>query len=307
MSLPVAISIAEVGPRDGLQNEKTIIETTDKVALVRKLVASGLHEIEVSSFVSPKWVPQLADADDVFSLLERRDDVVYSALVPNLRGLERAQAAGVGKIAVFAAATESFSQRNLNASIADALARFRPVIERGKAAGLITRGYISCAIACPYEGPTDPSRVREIASLLLEYGVDEIDLGDTIGVAVPTDLDVLYDELDGLLAPEETVLHLHDTRGTALVCAYRALQLGVERFDASCGGLGGCPYAPGAAGNLATEDLVYLCRGMGIETGVDLGRLVDAGRYIAARLERPLMGRVFRAEGIDTHSGNSTS
>ncbi len=307
MSLPATISIAEVGPRDGLQNEKSIIGTTDKVAFVRRLVESGLREIEVSSFVSPKWVPQLADADDVFSQLERREGVIYSALVPNLRGLERAQAAGVGKIAVFAAATETFSRRNLNASIADALARFRPVIEQGKTSGLITRGYISCAFACPYEGPTDPARVREIASTLLEFGVDEIDLGDTIGVAVPTDIDELYDELDGLLAPEETVLHLHDTRGTALVCAYRALQLGVERFDASCAGLGGCPYAPGAAGNLATEDLVYLCRGMGTETGVDLDRLIDAGRYIAARLDRPMKGRVFRAEGIETGSGSSAT
>jgi hydroxymethylglutaryl-CoA lyase len=223
--------------------------------------------------------------------------VVYSALVPNERGLDRALAAGVDKVAVFAAASETFSRRNTNASIGEMLAGYAPVVARAAAGDLAVRGYVSCVVACPYEGPTDPARVRDIAGRLLEIGVEEIDLGDTLGVAAPSDIDRLYEGLDGLLEPGRTTLHLHDTRGTALACALRALQIGVRSFDASCGGLGGCPYAPGAAGNLATGGLVYMCKRMGYETGVDLEALLAAAQRIAPALGRVPPGRVFRAEG----------
>ncbi|MHC4414100.1 MAG: hydroxymethylglutaryl-CoA lyase [Planctomycetota bacterium] len=292
---PKHIRITEVGPRDGLQDESAIVSTRDKVAFIDLLSESGVAEIEVSSFVSPAWVPQLRDADHVFRHIKRLDSVVYAAIVPNRRGLERALAANVDKVALVAAASPSFCRKNTNATIDEILEGFKPVIEGAKEARLTVRGYISCAVACPYEGPVAPSRVRHVADRLLEMGIDEIDLAETVGVAVPTDIDELYEGLDGLLAPAQTTLHLHDTHGTALSCVLRALQLGVVSFDASCGGLGGCPYAPGAAGNLATEDLVYMCDRMGYETGVDLERLIAATRQVAKTLGRPLSGRVIAA------------
>src|SRR5688572_2524035 len=268
------IRITEVGPRDGLQNEARALSTDVKVAFIDLLSASGVAEIEVSSFVSPKWVPQLGDASEVLARIQRRKGVMYSALVPNEQGLDAAMALASppDKLAVFTAASETFSRKNTNATIAQTLERFAPVIKRSRDANKPVRAYISCAVACPYEGPTDPQKVRSIAGKLLELGggVDEIDLGDTIGVAAPSDIDLLYEGLEGLLKPDQTTLHLHDTRGTALVCAYRAFQLGVRSFDSSCAGLGGCPYAPGAAGNLATEDLVYTLNKMDCDTGVDL-------------------------------------
>ena len=286
MSLPQDIRITDVGPRDGLQNEKSIVSVGDKVTFTNMLSLSGVSEIEVSSFVSPTWVPQLGDADDVFANIQRQNGVIYSALVPNLQGLIRALEVKVDKIAIFAAASETFSRKNINATIDESIERYRMVVKEAKKSSLPVRGYISCAVACPYEGPIDPSRVRLVAQQLLDLGVDEIDLGDTIGVAVPTDIELLYDELEGLLDPSQTTLHLHNTRGTALACVYRAMELGVFSFDASCAGLGGCPYAPGAAGNLATEDLVYMCDQMGCHTGVDLEKLFAAGRHIAAALGR---------------------
>jgi hydroxymethylglutaryl-CoA lyase len=292
-----AIRITEVGPRDGLQNEALTLSTDVKVAFIDLLAACGFAEIEVSSFVSPKWIPQLGDAAEVFKRIHRRPGVMYSALVPNERGLESALEANVDKIAVFTAASETFSRKNTNATIAETLERFRPVIARAKSSRLRLRAYISCAIACPYEGPIDPQRVRDLAVKLLDLGVDEIDLGDTIGVAVPTDIELLYESFHGLLEPHQTTLHLHDTRGTALACAYRAFQIGVRSFDSSCGGIGGCPYAPGAAGNLATEDLVYTFNKMGVDTGVDVKRVFAAARHIAAALDRQLPGRLFKAEG----------
>lgn len=305
------IRITEVGPRDGLQNEPTMLGVDAKVAFIDLLSASGVSEIEVSSFVSPKWVPQLGDAAEVFARITRREGVVYSALVPNLKGMEGVLAAKADKIAVFTAASETFSRRNTNASIAETLERFKPVIEQAKAAQLPVRAYVSCAVACPYEGPINPQQVREVAAKLLDLGADEIDLGDTIGVATPCDIERLYDALASLLEPHQTTLHLHDTRGTALACAYRAYQLGVRSFDASCGGIGGCPYAPGAAGNIATEDLVYTFNAMGLDTGVDLQRLLEAGRHIEQALQRPLPGRVFQAEKrtlkvscSESHAGN---
>ena len=299
MKLPESIRITDVGPRDGLQNQDATISVADKVRFVDLLARSGVAEVEVSSFVSAKWVPQLGDAEAVFEALARVPGVTYSALVPNLKGMERALAAhehgALDKVAVFTAASETFSARNTNATIAETLERFGPVIAAAGKKKIPVRGYISCAIACPYEGPVEPAAVLDVAQRMLDLGVDEIDLGDTIGVAVPTDIERLYDGLTSVLQPSETTLHLHDTRGTALACAVTAMQLGVRSFDASCTGLGGCPYAPGAAGNLATEDLVYLADRMGVSTGVDLDGLIQAGRHIAAAVGRPAMSRVFRA------------
>lgn len=304
---PSDIRVTEVGPRDGLQNEATILSVDQKVALIDLLSASGVAEIEVSSFVSPTWVPQLADAEQVFSQINRRNTVVYSALVPNEEGMGRAMDADIDKIAIFTAASETFSQKNTNATIAQTLRRFEPVVAQAKVAGLPVRAYISCVVACPYEGPIDPRQVRDVASQLLDLGIAEIDLGETIGVAGPSDIDRLYEGLAGLLEPAQTTLHLHDTRGTALACALRALQLGVASFDSSCGGLGGCPYAPNAAGNLATEDLVYLCNRMGYETSVDLAALFTASRHVAAALGRALPGRVFTADGSASSDPDSTA
>ena len=291
------IRITEVGPRDGLQNESAIVAVPDKVTFVDHLSRSGPAQIEVSSFVSSQWVPQLADAEAVFAGITRVPGVLYSALVPNEQGLDRALAARVDKVAHFTATSEAFCVRNTNASIDETFDRLGPVVSGARAAGLPIRGYISCVVACPYEGPIDPRRVRDIAARLLDAGVEEIDLGETIGVAVPTDIERLYDGLSDLLAPADTTLHLHDTRGTALACAVTAMGLGVRSFDVSCGGLGGCPYAPGAAGNLATEDLVYLCERMGCPTGVNLESLFEAARHIGRVLGRELPGRVFNADG----------
>ena len=293
-----SIRITEVGPRDGLQNEAIAVSTDAKVAFVNLLSSTGVAEIEVSSFVSAKWIPQLGDAAEVLRRIDRRKGVTYSALVPNEKGLDAALEARVDKIAVFTAASETFSRKNTNASLAESLERFKPVIARAKVtASLPVRAYISCAVACPYEGPIDPKKVRDLAAKLLDLGADEIDLGDTIGVAVPTDIDVLYEAIDGLLAPSQTTLHLHDTRGTALACACRAVEIGVTSFDSSCGGIGGCPYAPGAMGNIATEELVYTLNKMGFHTGVDLQRMFEAGRHISAAMDRTLPGRLFKADG----------
>lgn len=290
------IRITEVGPRDGLQNEAAVIPTDAKVAFVNLLSACGFAEIEVTSFVSPTWVPQLADAAEVFARIERKPGVVYSALAPNEKGLEGALKAKAQKIAIFTAASETFNRKNVNASTAQTLERFKPVIRGARSSNLPVRAYISCAVACPYEGPVDPKKVRDLAGELLALGVDEIDLGDTIGVAVPSDIERLYAALDGTVSPGDSTLHLHDTRGTALACALHAYRLGVRRFDSSCGGLGGCPYAPGAAGNLATEDLVYSFSRSGIETGVNVDRLFAAGEHMASTLGHSLPGRVFNAE-----------
>ncbi len=242
--------------------------------------------------MSPKWVPQLADASEVLGRIRRRAGTIYSALVPNEKGLERALEAKVDKIAVFTAASESFARRNINASVAESIGRFGPVVAAARAAGLPVRGYVSCAVACPFEGAIEPRRVAEVSAMLRDLGIDEIDLGDTIGVAVPGDIDRLLDAHAKVVPIDRVTLHLHDTRGTALACAWRAIERGVTSFDASCGGLGGCPYAPGATGNGATEELVYACEGSGHTTGVDLQRLLDAGRFIGAALAASTPGRV---------------
>lgn len=291
-----AVHITDVGPRDGLQNEPGVIEASTKVRFIDMLAMAGVREIEATSFVSPRWVPQLADADEVLSAITRAPGVVYSALVPNEKGLERALAARANKVCVFAAASETFSKKNTNGTIAQVLARLEPVIKSSLQANLPVRAYVSCAVACPYEGPIAPSAVRRVVEQLQAMGNIEIDLGETIGVAVPTDIEALYEGLDGALAPADSVLHLHDTHGTALACAYRAHQLGVRSFDASAGGLGGCPYAPGAAGNLATEDLVYMFEKMGVPTGIDLAKLIEASRMMEAALGKPMRSRTYAAE-----------
>jgi hydroxymethylglutaryl-CoA lyase len=263
------VRITEVGSRDGLQNEKQVIPADAKVAFVDLLSEARFPEIEVSSFVSPKWVPQLGDAAEVFARIRRRPGTVYSALVPNERGMEGALAARADKIAVFAAASESFSQRNTGGSIDEVLARFLPVIAAARAAGLPVRGYVSCVVRCPYEGPVAPGAVRTVVDRLLALGVDEIDLGETLGVAMPDDIARLYDGIAPAIAPGRTTLHLHDTNGRALDNARAALALGVRSFDSSAGGLGGCPYAPGARGNVDTVSLLSMLESEGYETGVD--------------------------------------
>lgn len=265
---PRWVRITEVGPRDGLQNEAEPVSTDAKVAFVNALAAAGFPEVETSSFVSPKWVPQLADAAEVFARIERRPGVVYSALVPNEQGLERALAARADKASVFASASETFSQRNTAGSTAQVLARLAPVVRRAHAANLPVRGYISCVVRCPYEGPISPDAVRAVVEEFLAIGVDEIDLGDTIGAAHPEEIARLYATLAPAIAPELTTLHLHDTNGQACANIRRALALGVRSFDSACAGLGGCPFAPGARGNVDTAAVLALVAELGYETGV---------------------------------------
>ena len=290
MTTPEGVILTEVGPRDGLQNEPGIVPVERKIAFVNALTACGLTEIEVTAFVSSRWVPQLADATEVLEKIDRRDGVTYSALVPNLEGWQRASDVGVDKIAVFTAASETFSQHNTNTDIAGTLTRFEPVIRSAHAVGCQVRGYVSCAVACPYEGSVDPGDVRDLVKRLLDIGVDEIDLGDTIGVAVPSDIDRLLEVVGEVLSPAELVLHLHDTGGRALACCRQGMESGVYRFDTSCGGLGGCPYAPGASGNLATEDLVRDCMENGIETGIHAEGLAQARELIKDVIDRNCSG-----------------
>ncbi|MCK6480145.1 MAG: hydroxymethylglutaryl-CoA lyase [Planctomycetes bacterium] len=293
---PPRAVVTEVGPRDGLQNEKEVVPTEAKAAFVEGLAEAGLPEIEVSSFVSPKWVPQLGDAEELFRRLRPHPRTVFSALVPNERGMERALACGVRKVAVFTAATESFSRRNTNASVEETLERFRPVLAAARAAGVAVRGYLSTAFGCPFEGPVDPAAAARVARELLDLGCDEVSVGDTIGVATPGRVREGLDALREAGVPaDRTVLHFHDTRGTALANVLASLVEGYASFDSSAGGVGGCPYAPGAGGNLATEDLLFLLEGLGVETGVDLEKVRNASRGIEAALGRQLPGKVFRA------------
>jgi hydroxymethylglutaryl-CoA lyase len=286
-NLPATVRIVEVGPRDGLQNEKARVPTAQKIQFIQMLAEAGLPIVEATSFVSPRAIPQLSDASEVMAGLTRLPGTHYPVLVPNLKGMERALAAGVRSIAVFTAASESFTRHNINATIAESLANFRPVIALAKQEGIAVRGYISTVFGCPYEGKVEPRQALSVAQALLDLGVDELSLGDTIGVATPNQVvDVLSLLLsEGGIAIERLAVHFHDTRGTALANVLMALQMGISTIDSAAGGLGGCPYAPGAAGNLATEDLLYMLHGMGIQTGVDLEKVVAATRFIA-----PLLG-----------------
>lgn len=292
---PARVSIVEVGPRDGLQNEQAAVSTADKIAFVDLLSSAGLPRIEVSAFVSPKWVPQMADAAGVFAGIKRRAGVRYSALVPNLEGLERAHAAGVTEVAVFAAASESFSRRNINQSIDASLHTYRAVCARAAGLGICVRAYVSTAFGCPFEGSVPPERVAAVSHALVEMGAVEVSVSDTIGIAHPGQVPVVVEAVAARVPLGKIALHFHDTRGTALANVLTAMDLGVSTFDASAGGLGGCPYAPGATGNLATEDLIYMLDGLGIETGVDLAALVEASAFIEARVGHRLPSRYYRA------------
>ena len=292
------VRIYEVGPRDGLQNEATPVPTNAKLRFIELLANAGLREIEATSFVSPRAIPQLADADELMARLERRPGVRYPVLVPNERGMVRAEAAGADAVCVFTAASEAFTQHNINMTIAESIDAFRPVVARARERGWWTRGYVSTAFGCPYQGAVDGAAVVDVANRLLELGVDELSIGDTIGVAVPPDVRRVVGALTaGGIGTERLAMHFHDTRGTALANVSTALELGLRCFDASTGGTGGCPYAPGAAGNLATEDLVYLLDREGVAHGVDLDRLLDAARHISDTLGRPLSTKVGQAGG----------
>jgi hydroxymethylglutaryl-CoA lyase len=291
MNLPNRVRIVEVGPRDGLQNEKVAVDVATKVALINQLTDAGLGYIEAGSFVSPKWVPHMAGSDEVFSQLPENSNTVYAALAPNLRGLERAMECGVKEVAVFAAASESFSQKNINCSIAESIERFKPLAEQAMANGIRLRGYISCVVGCPYEGSVDIETVASVAKQLLEMGCYEISLGDTIGVGTPASVEKLLGRLLQDIPAEKLAVHLHDTYGQALANVLISLQMGISVVDSSVAGLGGCPYAKlanggAASGNVATEDLVYMLNGLGIEHGVDIKKLIAAGNFISEKLNR---------------------
>lgn len=294
-SLPQHVRLVEVGPRDGLQNEQQPISVADKVRLVDDLSATGLSSIEVGSFVSPKWVPQMAGSAEVFAAIKQRPGVNYSALTPNLKGFEAALAAGVKEVAVFAAASEAFSQKNINCSISESLERFAPVMAAAKAHNIRVRGYISCVLGCPYDGEVAPEQVSSIARELIAMGCYEVSLGDTIGVGTAGATRRLFEIAARDIPREQLAGHFHDTYGQALANIYASLLEGISVFDSSVAGLGGCPYAKGATGNVATEDVLYLLNGLGIDTGIDLDRLIAAGQRICAVLDKPNGSRVARA------------
>jgi isopropylmalate/homocitrate/citramalate synthase len=291
------VTVVEVGPRDGLQNEHANVSTADKIAFVDLLSEAHLPVIEVSAFVSPKWVPQMADASEVFSGITRRPGTRYTALVPNLPGLDRAMAAGVAEIAIFAASSETFSRKNINQTIDQSLAGYAEVTARALANGVRVRGYLSTAFGCPYEGDVAPSRVAALTERLMQMGVFEVAISDTIGIAHPAQVAQVLDVVLARVPIDKIALHFHDTRGTALANVLEALSVGVRTFDASAGGLGGCPYAPGASGNLATDDLIYMLDGLGIETGVSLTALSKASGFIGRQLDHKLPSRYFQAAG----------
>jgi hydroxymethylglutaryl-CoA lyase len=294
-ALPGKVTIVEVGPRDGLQNEKAVVPTAQKIAFVDLLSAAGHQAIEVSAFVSPKWVPQMADAGEVFAGIMRKDGVRYSALVPNRAGLDRALAAGVRDIAIFAAASETFSRKNINQSIDESFEVYRQVTDAAMQASLRVRAYLSTSFGCPFEGAVDVQRVIDLTERLVQLGAYEVAVSDTIGIAHPGQVSRLLDQMLARVPVTQVALHFHDTRGTALANVLAALQHGVTTFDSAAGGLGGCPYAPGAAGNLATEDLVYMLDGLGVKTGVSLDAVVSASRAIEGAIGHPLPSRYVRA------------
>ena len=293
--LPERVKIVEMGPRDGLQNETTVVSTADKVRFIDLLSASGLAAIETTSFVRPSAIPQLDDAEAVMAAIARRPGVTYLALTPNTRGLDRARSAGMRAVAVFTAASESFTKRNINMTIDESIKTFATVVRDARREGMWVRAYVSTAFGCPYEGDVSVEAVVRVASALAELGVDEISIGDTIGVATPRDVVEVAGALQAHMPVERLAMHFHDTRGTALANVVAALQMNISIFDSSAGGLGGCPYAPGATGNLATEDLLYMLDGMGIETGVSLDGVRAASRFLAGAIGREPVSRAYRA------------
>ncbi|WP_218309549.1 hydroxymethylglutaryl-CoA lyase [Alteromonas antoniana] len=297
-SYPDKVSLVEVGPRDGLQNEKTQVSTAHKIALVNLLAEAGLTRIETGSFVSPKWVPQMADSADVFAGITRKSGAVYSALTPNMKGFENAVAAGADEVAVFGAASESFSQKNINCSIDESLARFTPIMEAAKAQNLKVRGYVSCVLGCPYEGEIAPQAVAEVTRTLLDMGCYEVSLGDTIGTGTPVKTAAMLDAVLNVAPASALAAHFHDTYGQALANLLVALEYGISTIDSAVAGLGGCPYAQGASGNVATEDVLYMLNGMGINTGVSMDILLEATRHISGVIQRPPVSKVATAMGV---------
>lgn len=293
--VPDFVRLVEVGPRDGLQNEAATVPTEVKVELIERLAAAGLSAVEATAFVSPKWIPQMADHTEVLRRLRRKPGVAYPVLTPNLKGFEAARAAGAQEVAVFGAASEAFSMKNINCSIAESLERFAPVVAQAKEHGIRVRGYVSCVLGCPYEGEVKPQRVAEVAGALFDMGCYEVSLGDTIGVGTPGKTKTMIDACAKRVPLPKLAGHYHDTYGQALANIYASLELGVSTFDASIAGLGGCPYAAGASGNVATEDVVYMLHGLGIKTGVDLERLVETGEWISAFLKRPSASKAGKA------------
>ena len=295
MAIPNKVKIVEVSPRDGLQNEKQFINTDIKVELINRLSEAGFANVEATSFVSPKWVPQMADAAQVMAEIQRRPGTIYSVLAPNMRGFDAALASNADEVVIFGAASEAFSQANINCSIAESIARFEPVAEAVKAAGLRLRGSISCALGCPYQGKVEPSAVVEVARRYLDLGCDEIDVADTIGVATPASVDRVMKAVTEVVDPARVAGHFHDTYGQSLANILASLQAGISIFHTSVAGLGGCPYAKGATGNVATEDVLYMLHGMGIETGVDLDAVIDIGQWISGHLDRKSASRAGNA------------
>jgi hydroxymethylglutaryl-CoA lyase len=295
MSIPARVKLVDVGPRDGLQNEKSPVPADIKIGLVHKLQEAGLKEIEVTSYVSPKWVPQMADNHEVMSGIRRQDGVRYSVLTPNLKGFEAAVLDKPDEIVVFASASEAFSQKNINCSIAESIERFAPVVEAAKAAGIVVRGAMSCTVGCPYEGDVAPERVAYLAGLMKQVGVQHVGVADTIGVGTPRKVQRAMEATLQHFGIDEVSGHFHDTYGQALANTLASLEMGIWNYDTSVAGLGGCPYAKGATGNVATEDVVYMLHGMGIETGIDLGKLIDAGAFISSYLNRKPNSRAANA------------
>lgn len=299
MNWPASVTIKEVGPRDGLQNEKVFVSTEDKIAWINQLSSTGLKYIEITSFVNPKWVPALSDAAEVAKGITRMPDVVYTALVPNRKGLERALESNIDEAAVFMSASETHNQKNINKSIEDTFPILREVVQQSLSAGKSTRGYISTVFGCPYEGNVHIEKVIRVSETLFEMGIGELSLGDTIGIANPKQVQEVLEVLLKRFPSDKLALHFHDTRGTALANILVSLDMGITSFDASLGGLGGCPYAPGASGNVSTDDLLYMLNGMGIHTGVDQKKLLSASRFIQDKIGRPLPSRSLQACGIN--------
>ncbi len=297
MSLPQKVKIVDVGPRDGLQNEKQVVPTEAKIELIHRLADAGLPVVEAGSFVSPKWVPQMADSAEIMQKITRKAGVNYPVLTPNMKGFEAAMEVGAEEVAIFGAASEIFSQKNINCSIAESLQRFEPIMDAAKQKGVAVRGYVSCVLGCPYEGDIATDKVAEVAKTLFDMGCYEISLGDTVGVGTPGKVKAMLEAVNAVVPLEKMAVHFHDTYGQALANIYAALEMGIGVIDASVAGLGGCPYAKGASGNVATEDVVYMLNGLAIETGVDLDKLCDAGRFISNVLGRKPASKVSLALG----------
>ncbi len=294
-SLPEQVKIVEVGPRDGLQNEAIPISASDKIALIEKLSDAGIKYIESGSFVSPKWVPQMATSTEIFEKLNRKSDVTYAALTPNMRGFEGAMAVNADEVAIFGAASESFSQKNINCSIEESLERFLPIMAAAKKANVKVRGYVSCVLGCPYEGEIAPEQVAKVAEKLYQMGCYEISLGDTVGVGTPGNVTRMIQAVSEHVPTDKLAVHFHDTYGQALTNIYAALQLGIKVVDSAIAGLGGCPYAKGASGNVATEDVVYMLNGLAIETAIDFNKLLEAGWFISDKLGKAPVSKVSNA------------